>query len=168
MAFTVETGAIVANANAYVSVTAAKAYWDDRGVSYAAYTDSQLEKAIVRATSYIDASYTFKGTLVDEDQTLSWPRAGVVDKNGREIAEDVIPPQVIAATCELAHYSLTESLTSVVTGSDRVKRVKAGSAEVEFEASALDEGTRYAFVDRLLAGLIAGGTSMIRETVRGW
>lgn len=170
MAFVVETGAIVANANAYVSVTAARSYWLDRGfVTASVYTDTQVEQAIVNATSYIDASYTFKGDIVDEDQTLSWPRTGVYDKNGRLLADDAIPSAVIAATCELARYYLESgSLTSPVTGEDRVQRVKAGSVEVEFELGARDEGTRFDFVDRLLAGLLAGGTGFVRETVRAW
>lgn len=169
MTFVVETGAGLADANAYVSVEGLQAYCADRGVDVDAYTDAQIEQAIVKATQYIDATYTFRGLLRIETQALSWPRGDLYDRNSRLLRYDTVPNVVKDATCELAVYALSKPLTSVVTSGDRVNRVKAGSAEVEFAASTADIGARFTFVDRMLSGLTVSGTgAMSRQTVRGF
>lgn len=168
MAFTVEDGSGLAGSNSYASVAEADAYFSDRGET--SWTGSSLEKqsALVKATQFIDASYTFVGVIANNSQALAWPRYDAWDKHDRAIAANAVPAQVKQACFELALYSLSSALISNVTSEDRVKRVKAGSAEVEFEMGTKDVGNRFLMVDRLLGSITRSGTGRIRQTARGW
>lgn len=168
MTFTVEDGTGLATANAYVSVATADAYFTERGDTTWTGSDATKQGAIIKATQFLDASYVFTGVLRFDTQALSWPRAYATDKDGRALEADEVPQRVKDACCELALYALGASLAPNIVGTDRVARVKAGSAEVEFETGARDVGTRFALVDRLLAGLTTGGAGMSRMTARGW
>lgn len=69
-----ETG-LVEGANAYITLAFFKSYHDDRGNDYSAYTDPNMNTAIVRATDYLDTRFRFRGIkLNDADQTTEWPR----------------------------------------------------------------------------------------------
>ena len=74
MAFTVEDGSVVTDANAYISVSYADTFHSDRGNTDWTGTDTIKEAAIIKATDYIDQNYDFIGTLVDVEQSLKWPR----------------------------------------------------------------------------------------------
>lgn len=109
MAFAVQndTGT-TANANAYVSVSAFKSYHDDRGNSYAGQSDSNIEKAIVRATDFIDNRWRFKGTRLEDAQTTEWPRSEVYDPYGALV--EGIPDAIKRACSEYALRALTAAL----------------------------------------------------------
>lgn len=64
----------VDNANAYVTVAFVRAYFTDRGVSTASFTDQQLQEAIVRATDYLDGRFLFPGERGRPEQRTQWPR----------------------------------------------------------------------------------------------
>lgn len=168
MAFEVETGSGSATANAYGTSAEADAYFTERANTAWTGADTTKQAAIIKATQFLDASYVFNGYPLRETQALAWPRAYAEDKDGRPIRSDIVPAAVKHATFELALYALGASLAPNIVGTDRVARVKAGSAEVEFETGARDVGTRFALVDRLLAGLTTGGAGMSRMTARGW
>lgn len=171
MAIVVEDGTGRADSVAYASLAEVTAYLLAQGVDDESGwlgTDAVLEAAIVKATRYIDATYSFKGEIRIQTQALAWPRAYVTDRHGRMLAADAVPAAVKAATAEVALLSLTTDLTPVVAATDRVARVKAGSAEVEFESGAKDQGTRITIVDRLIGDLTSGGTGYARKTVRAY
>jgi hypothetical protein len=80
MAFEVQSdSAPTTTANAYISVAEYKAYCDDRGIDYSSFVDTDIEKAIVRATDYIDSRWTFAGSRWDWEQSTECPRSGVYD-----------------------------------------------------------------------------------------
>ena len=106
MAFTVQNeDGTVEGANAYVTVEQVRAYWTDRGLDLATYTDPQLEAAIVKATSYLDSRYTFKGYQMYRLQGTQWPRGNT----GRSFLRG-LPPALINAACSLAQRALTKNL----------------------------------------------------------
>ena len=85
MAFTVEDGNGLPDANAYVDVAFADEYFADRGnTDWAAATDPNKQVAIVKATDYIDKAFgprflgqkAFVSYPADEtvDQALEFPR----------------------------------------------------------------------------------------------
>jgi len=79
MAFVVQDpDAPLEDANAYIEVQEFKDYHADRGTVYTA-EDTDIETAIVRATDYIDARWTFAGSREDADQSTECPRSGVYD-----------------------------------------------------------------------------------------
>ena len=110
MAFSVQNDAgTVLNANAYITVAEFKSYHDDRGNSYGSPSpaDALIQKAIVKATDYVDARFSYIG---DRSYNLptEWPRLDAVDPTGYLITG--IPPSVKEACAEYALRALTGSL----------------------------------------------------------
>ena len=76
------TGA-VSGANAYISVAYFKTYHDTRGNNYLAYTDTEIENAIIRSTDYVDIRFSFVGSKSNaRDQLTQWPRSSALDRDG--------------------------------------------------------------------------------------
>lgn len=107
MAFTPEDGSQVVGANAYLTVAAFKVHHDDRGRAYTAFTDTQIEQAIVKGTDYIDKRFgrRFRGEKASTTQGLEWPRVNAIDDAGRLMTE--LPDELTKAAAEYAYLSLT-------------------------------------------------------------
>ncbi len=138
---TVETGEGLANADAYVSLDAFKA-WLAANKDTAAADDDVFERAIRRATAWIDAEYQarFPGLRrFQRIQALAWPRSDAVDADGWVIAFAEVPREVIAATCEAAYREMVEpgTLAPDLERGGAVSRIKAGSVEIEYGANAM-------------------------------
>ncbi len=122
------------DANAYIDVEGANAYHD--GHLYASTwndaTLTQKTQGLVWATRLIDAQYEFVGTIASDTQALRWPRAAAYDRDGRLLANDTIPAPIEQATAELARHLITADRTAPESTDLAVKRVKAGSIEVDF------------------------------------
>jgi hypothetical protein len=73
-----------------------------------------------------------KGAKADAAQTQPWPRQGMVDEDGNALATNVVPSPVKDSVCELARVLPS---TQKITESADIKRVKAGSVEVEYFTS---------------------------------
>lgn len=107
-AFEVETGTASSTSNSYASVAEGDTYFawigGDAETVWAAASTEEKEDALRNGTTYIDDAYRsrWKGTIVDEEQALSWPRFGVVTADGFGIDHDVIPPLLKQATLEAA------------------------------------------------------------------
>jgi len=86
----VEDGSIVAGANSYVTLTDARNYATQRGVSLPT-DDVVLEGLIVRASDYLDLIGDYLGSPSAPDQELEWPRTSFSG----------IPKKLISAQCEL-------------------------------------------------------------------
>lgn len=142
----------------YGTVAGFKAYVDARGGSYAGKSDAEITAALVRATTYIDATYraSFLGYKTDRrDQELEWPRTNAWDAAGEELATDEVPVEIENATYEGAIRELATpgSLDpDVKAGGGVIKRVKAGSVEVEYASTGTVQAT-YRRIDGILAGL---------------
>jgi hypothetical protein len=112
MAFTVEDGTGLVNANAYISVSYADTYFNDRLAT--AWTASTLAKqsAIVKATDYIETVFgprmVGRVAFPETPQALSFPRLRVFNKSGIELLG--IPENLKKATAEYALRALTLSL----------------------------------------------------------
>ena len=107
MALTVEDGTGMATSDAFVSVAAFKAYCDLLGISYASYTDTQIEQAIRRASNYLTRSINWQGYRVNgRSQALAWPRYDVYDYSDCDVPRDVpsneVPQEVVDACCVVA------------------------------------------------------------------
>lgn len=137
MALIVEDGSGLADANAYALLADANAYHAARANASWTGTDAAKEAAIIRATELLDASYAWRGEIATDGQGLRFPRSGLTDRDGRDIASDDVPTQIQKATIELAALLIAGAgvggdFGSVATSSGAVQRVKAGSVEVEF------------------------------------
>lgn len=123
--------ALTVGTNSYIDADGADDYFDDR-----LYADEWIgadagdkEKALLMARRVLDQQ-PFAGTLSDPDQMLAWPRTGVYGAD-----PDTVPQAVIDAQCELALAFLREDLTAD-DGTRGVRRLKAGSVEIEYDGRA--------------------------------
>jgi hypothetical protein len=112
MSFVVEPGTgLEPNANSYVSLEYFVSYWSDRGFDYSTYGTPVIQRALIKATDYIEVenSQYFKGVVVDVDQPLSFPRLCCYLNRGGGVyqLQEEVPDLVKAATCEYAKRVLT-------------------------------------------------------------
>jgi hypothetical protein len=112
MAFTVEDGTGLANANAYISVAYADGYFSDRSVGTWTGTAAAKQSAIILATDYIETVFgrrmLGKVEFPETPQALSFPRLRIFNRSGIEITG--IPDKLKKATAEYALRALTASL----------------------------------------------------------
>lgn len=146
-------------ADFYGTVAGYKAWADDRGTSYSGKTDPQIEQALVRASEYIDGAYAWPGLRTGgRDQERQWPRSWVIDTEGCGVPSDSVPAEVTNATYEGTSRELVTAgalSKDVKPGGGVIKRVKAGSTEVEYQVSA-ETQTTFTRIDQALAPLIGG------------
>ena len=75
----------------------------------------------------------FTANLTLVDQSGAFPRTGIVDRDGQPLSATAIPADYVSAQIELANeLSLNPGLETAPSQGSNRKRVKAGSAEVEF------------------------------------
>jgi hypothetical protein len=91
MAFVVEDGTGLANANSYVTVLEYIDYYADRGIDKTSETDDQIQGYLVQGTAFIDLTYTFCGDKLTTTQSLKFPR--LIDD-----VDTLVPTQVKYAT----------------------------------------------------------------------
>lgn len=93
---TVEDGTGVADANAYIDVAGVRAYAAQRGVTLPA-DDDEVAALIIKATDYLESfACKFQGRKTDCEQSLQWPRTGVV-MCCEEFPANAIPKQLKSA-----------------------------------------------------------------------
>ena len=168
MAIVVEDGSGKADANSYASVAIADDYFLLRGRnSWGALSTEAKEASLINATDYLEATYrnAWLGSRVSNTQALSWPRYDVL-LDGFAIASNTVPPIVVSACMELALRASSEDLLTD-TGA-KVIRERVDVLEVEYSEYG-SANTRYTFVERLLAPLLAsalGGSASVMAVVR--
>jgi hypothetical protein len=160
MSLIVEDGTGVAGAESYVTLVVADAYFDARThlalfTTWDAATDAKKEGALREASAYLDAKYGayYKGLTAGAVQGLLWPRTGAADSAG--FALQPVPSELQRASCELAARALSEPLASDDARGGKVKRLKAGSVEIEY-ADGAPVVTVYGIVDGIMEPLLNG------------
>lgn len=163
MTLIVETGSGVAGAEAYASEAECSSYWTARphstlAADWTAASSPQREGALREASAFQDAVFglLYRGARAGYVQGLEWPRSDALDDQGFPLPAR--PPQLVAATCELAARALSGPLVADAEQDGQVKRVRSKLGPMEDEVEYID-GTaartpRYGFVDRLLAPLL--------------
>jgi len=114
-----ETGAGLANANAYADVADGDAYHDGHlyATAWTGATADNKAAALVMASRLLDAEYQFGGLRTVMTQALQWPRMDCSSPDDDEpLAEDVIPKALVQATCELARELLIADRTAAPAG----------------------------------------------------
>lgn len=142
MAFTVEDGTGLSAANAYMSVAEFQTYHTDRGNDYSSYASGEIQKAIIKASDYIDRRWRgrFVGVRLREPNTqrMEWPRSNAFYPDGSNVLG--VPIEVKEATAEYAFRALTTTLAPDPTYDDRNVAV----VEKEEVLGPIKERTRYA------------------------
>lgn len=130
-----ETGAGLANANAYADVADGDAYHEGHlyASAWTGATTPNKTAALVMATRLIDAEYQFAGVRTVTAQALQWPREGCPDPDDEEALDaDVVPKAVVQATCELARELLIVDRTASPAG-EGLKYQNNGSVQTGYD-----------------------------------
>jgi hypothetical protein len=97
-------------------------------------SEDDRERAMVSAARMLDR-LKWKGTKTVANQPLAWPRTGVTLSDGTAVDSTYYPLAVTHASYELAFVLLTNPTAfsqNAQGGSGNIKRLKAGSAEIEY------------------------------------
>lgn len=151
MALIKEDGTGLSTSNSYVDVTEFKEWADNRAIDYTGFPDVDIAGALVVATEWIDARYTFKGVAINEDQALQLP-TDTVTING----------SIIAATCHVAHYQLGGLLTPNAMGvaiKSQRKKLDVLETETVYQDGATQTQS-FALIDSLLKKYVTGGSGI--------
>jgi hypothetical protein len=114
-----ETGAGLADANAYADVATGDAYHDGHlyATAWTVATADQKAVALVMATRVLDAEYRFGGVKAKDGQALQWPRSECREPDtGDVVPDDAVPKALVDATCELARELLIADRTAAPAG----------------------------------------------------
>lgn len=168
MTLIIETGANVAGAEAYADAAAYVAWATAFNGAAPTATTTTTEAAIRRAVRYLDGLQWTGTKTHGRLQGLAWPRAYARDRDGLDIASNVIPPEVIEAQHMLtqAEIDAPGCLAPSVGGSGREK-VLTGLGEMSWQVlpgagSAETKRTVVlAAMDRL-RGLVTSGGTLVR------
>lgn len=167
MALIIETGALIANANSYVTVVEARAYALARGVTLSA-TDSDVERYLVLAMDYLESLRAkFQGTKVSSTQSLQWPRTDVLI-DCIEFPETSIPVELKNAQMQLA-MQVSNGVDLMPTRQGAfVKLEKVGPIETQYsEKIGTGLTPDMTAVDMLIAPLLSScGQSFALKSVR--
>lgn len=104
------------------------------GETWSSLTTLQKQQAIISAARLLDRAVLWSGTKTSAAQALQWPRDGATNGcTGTAVTDGTTPDDIAYGEFELAALIAADAglLTSSGSGSN-TKRVKAGSAEVEF------------------------------------
>ncbi len=107
------------------------------GTTWTALPEDDRERALVQASDVLDL-LTWQGARLVATQERSFPRTGLPTCDGVVQSDSDDPTRIEEATYELAYlvsqsqFSTTVSATQAKNAAN-IKRVKAGSAEVEFQ-----------------------------------
>lgn len=154
--------------NSYITEANCTAYFADRleGAEWVAETNK--EGALVSAFDLLQRQ-KWQGVKFDLAEVPDWPRTGLEDQEGNAIvpANNTDWPQfVLDAQCQLALAIIIDPtlLTTDNTG-DNTKKLKAGSAEIEFfGTSNTDGGPRFPpQVQELLGEYLLGAGTDLRN-----
>lgn len=158
MTLVVEDGTGLSTAESYVSVADCAAYATARALSFSTEDTAAAEAALRRATAWIDGQYRSRFSGVRQHrrlQALEWPRGWAEDNECNPISASEVPVEIVHATCEAAVRELAKpgSMSPDLKRGGAIKRVKAGSVEVEYGAGATAT-TVFATIDGILASLL--------------
>lgn len=151
--------AIEVGINSYISIDDSNTYHTSMG--YTAWEDldnTEKEVLLVRATKYIDSNFAGKwvGTIVDDEQKLSWPRNTAYDPEGR-LLEGI--PTLIAEGCAyIALKSNTDELFSSSSRDQDKIREKIGPIETEWSVNARSR-TTYNYINDIFSPLLLSGSA---------
>jgi len=171
MAFTVEDGTNVTDANAYVTVADADAYNVDHELDadWSKASDGPKQKAIRLATQYLDLRFRhrWRGRRYNDSQALAWPRTAFTDYDGYTIDAETVPTVLQNACTELAIRVIKgDDLFPVNENpglkSHAIHNASTGMTKVYEGGSVGNDVKEYPVVDAMLSDLVHSGPVLER------
>jgi hypothetical protein len=151
----VEDGSGLPGANAYADIPWVEGYLvGEQAQAFAALTEPEKEAAIITATRYIDAVYSWKGMRKSLEQGLSWPR---VDVELEGFAITGTPAALMRAVGEAVPLLLDNAGGLFSADNDRVVISEKVDTLAVTYATSKDGGktavTKFQVLDSVLRGL---------------
>ena len=96
------------DANAYATRDEAAAIFEGRASAsaWSSATDAKRDAALIEATAELEQRVTWRGEKAETTQALAFPRTGLDDRDGVEIAGDTIPAELVRAVSLYADFVL--------------------------------------------------------------
>lgn len=120
------------DANSYVTVAEADAYFEDRmhSSSWEALEEETKSGLLITSSKMLDWYINWKGVKAETTQSMKWPRSEVTRPDGTEVDDDVIPPEVKEAAYEQALVNIDADRTEgdALAG---IEQLKAGSLMIK-------------------------------------
>lgn len=174
MALIVEDGTGLPNANSYVDLTYATAYFTQKGKlsDWTALAQEAQENHLMNGTEYVDKRFgsTLSGRPLKDTQALEFPRKGMNDRYGRPITG--VPKNIKDAVCEYALISKSGDLypgSLAVDENIKSKTVKVGPittstsyVDSKYRRSWTDHG----YPDTLVDPFVNPGLSGVGKVIR--
>ena len=176
MAATINATVKGENANSYVTLTEANAYfetvpdsttWDNKTVD-------QKNRSLISATRWID-SFVYYGDRCDDGQALKFPRNNY-QVDGVELSCSTIPNNIKYAQYELARALAndTDAMTGNLGTDGNFSEVKLGDIEVKYNTASQGTGSVnnildvYPWLQSYLGAYMLGGAGSFQlRAVRG-
>lgn len=135
---TLDTTVGGADANSWATVDEFKAYRETRypqNANAIAAVDAAIIAALIVACRNVNENFDWTGAAVDATQGLTWPRSGMLTRNGFAISTTTIPKELKDAQCETAYQILAgiDLVSDNAAAQQNVLGVKAGSVSVQFQ-----------------------------------
>lgn len=122
---TVENGTIVTNANSYVTTTELNNYASDRNITIS----GDASELLIQAMDYIE-SLDFIGVKYTNDQSLQWPRTGVIIDGYDQDIDSI--PQILKNGQMATAIAIDAGNGPLIDLPRNVKRKRVGELEVEY------------------------------------
>lgn len=147
--FEVETGFGSATATSYASVATADDYHSmgPTEATWAALSTEQKQERLMLASALLDERCDWRGDKAVTASALRWPRLGLLDRDGIDVASTTIPARLAWATAELARLlgasapvlaGEARSVSSKSTGPVSITYEGAGSARSDLPRSVIE------------------------------
>ena len=123
------------DSNSYVTVAEADTYFCGHpfySVNWNDLTEAQKESYLMMATRVL-TTLCWTGAATSAEQSLAWPRTGMKGAGGWPLSDSAIPKEIKYMTYEMANKLRADGTVASSSTSDQgLKRVKAGSVEIEY------------------------------------
>ena len=176
MAATINATIKDANANSYVTLTEANAYFETvpDSSTWTNKTDDQKKRSLISAARWID-TLVFYGDRCDDGQALKFPRNNY-QVDGVELACSKIPNGIKYAQYELARAlaNYTDAITGTSGKDGNFEDVKLGVIQVKYNTASQGTGSInnildvYPWLQSYLGAYMLGGAGSFQmRVVRG-
>lgn len=169
MSLTLVTTVGAADANSYATVDEADAYNASRvfATEWADLDTDVKLAALMSAARLLDDAFVWTGTAVDAVQALTWPRVGMLTRNGFAIGTTTIPTELKNAQSELARQlNAADRMADSDAEKQGISSLRAGSVAVTFKQTS---GSTLELQDadlRRLEPELAWASRMVPDAVR--
>jgi hypothetical protein len=164
MAFIVEDGTGVEDANAGVSVEYVDEYCADRAMTEWTGDTATKRSAIIRATDYIENRFSFKGEPYSEDQGLHYPISDSYDADEDDETDEPaeMPENYLKAIAEYSVRALSGPLAPDPVVSDTGLQVSSKMEKV----GPLEESTTYTTSQARVIRAYPAADMLLRDLVK--